>query len=38
VAVTLRRDPIPYLVALVTAANIGSTATVIGNPQNMLSR
>ncbi len=28
--------PIPYLVALVTAANIGSVATIIGNPQNML--
>ncbi len=32
----LRRDPIPYLVALVTAANVGSVATIIGNPQNML--
>ncbi|HZL37402.1 MAG TPA: anion transporter [Tepidisphaeraceae bacterium] len=30
-----RRDPIPYLVALATASNIGSAATVIGNPQNM---
>ncbi|MBN1426254.1 anion transporter [Candidatus Fermentibacteria bacterium] len=30
------RNPIPYLVALATAANIGSTATIIGNPQNML--
>lgn len=28
--------PIPYLIALVTAANIGSVATIIGNPQNML--
>jgi len=29
-------NPVPYLVALVTAANIGSAATLIGNPQNML--
>lgn len=32
----LRRNPIPYLVGLVTAANIGSAATITGNPQNML--
>ncbi len=31
-----KRDPIPYLMALATAANIGSAATIIGNPQNML--
>lgn len=30
------RDPIPYLVAVATAANVGSAATIIGNPQNML--
>jgi Na+/H+ antiporter NhaD/arsenite permease-like protein len=30
-----RRDPIPYLVALATSSNIGSAATLIGNPQNM---
>ena len=35
-AVALRRNPLPYLVALVTAANLGSVATIIGNPQNML--
>jgi Na+/H+ antiporter NhaD/arsenite permease-like protein len=35
-AVTLRRNPIPYLVALVTAANVGSVAAITGNPQNML--
>jgi Na+/H+ antiporter NhaD/arsenite permease-like protein len=29
-------NPIPYLIALATAANVGSTATIIGNPQNML--
>jgi Na+/H+ antiporter NhaD/arsenite permease-like protein len=32
----LRQPPIPYLIALVTAANIGSTATITGNPQNMI--
>lgn len=32
----LRRNPLPYLVALVTAANVGSVATLMGNPQNML--
>jgi Na+/H+ antiporter NhaD/arsenite permease-like protein len=26
----------PYLIALATAANIGSTATIMGNPQNAL--
>lgn len=32
----LRRNPLPYLAALATAANIGSVATITGNPQNML--
>lgn len=36
VASQVGRSPIPYLMALATAANIGSTATIIGNPQNML--
>lgn len=36
VTLALRRNPIPYLVALATAANIGSVATITGNPQNML--
>jgi Na+/H+ antiporter NhaD/arsenite permease-like protein len=36
VTTTLKRDPVPYLIGLVTAANIGSTATITGNPQNML--
>ena len=31
-----RLDPIPFLLALACAANIGSAATLIGNPQNML--
>ena len=29
-------DPMPYLLALACAANVGSAATLIGNPQNML--
>lgn len=33
---SLKRNPIPYLIALATAANIGSTATLTGNPQNMI--
>ncbi len=36
VALDLDRDPVPYLVGQATAANIGSAATLIGNPQNML--
>lgn len=28
--------PLPFLIALVTAANIGSVMTLTGNPQNML--
>jgi Na+/H+ antiporter NhaD/arsenite permease-like protein len=29
------RNPLPYLIALATSSNIGSVATLIGNPQNM---
>ena len=32
----LKRDPVPYLLAVAMAANIGSTATITGNPQNIL--
>jgi Na+/H+ antiporter NhaD/arsenite permease-like protein len=32
----LKRNPLPYLVALATASNVGSTATLTGNPQNMI--
>jgi Na+/H+ antiporter NhaD/arsenite permease-like protein len=32
----LRRDPIPYLIGIATASNIGSLATITGNPQNMI--
>jgi Na+/H+ antiporter NhaD/arsenite permease-like protein len=31
-----RLPPGPYLIALATSANIGSAATLVGNPQNML--
>jgi len=31
-----RRNPLPYLIALATSSNIGSTATLTGNPQNMI--
>ncbi len=29
-------NPIPFLLGLVMSSNIGSAATIIGNPQNML--
>jgi Na+/H+ antiporter NhaD/arsenite permease-like protein len=29
-------EPLPYLLAVATASNIGSVATITGNPQNML--
>ena len=29
-------DPLPFLLALACAANVGSAATLIGNPQNIL--
>ncbi|HYV85455.1 MAG TPA: anion transporter [Patescibacteria group bacterium] len=32
----LRLPAAPYLIALVTAANIGSSCTILGNPQNAL--
>ena len=31
-----RLDPVPYLLGLAAGANVGSAATLIGNPQNML--
>ena len=38
VAGCLRRglDPVPFLIAVACASNVGSAATLIGNPQNML--
>lgn len=38
-AVSLLRsglNPVPFLIALAVSSNIGSAATIIGNPQNML--
>ena len=32
----LRFDPVPHLIGLATAANVGSTGTITGNPQNMI--
>ena len=32
----LRRNPVPYLLAVAMASNIGSVATITGNPQNMM--
>ncbi len=36
IAAAAKRNPIPYLIALATSANIGSVATLTGNPQNMI--
>jgi Na+/H+ antiporter NhaD/arsenite permease-like protein len=32
----LGRNPVPYLLAIAMASNVGSTATITGNPQNMI--
>ena len=32
----LKRNPVPYLIGLATATNVGSTATITGNPQNII--
>ncbi|HWY49127.1 MAG TPA: anion transporter [Bryobacteraceae bacterium] len=36
IAETLDRNPVPYLLAVAMASNIGSVATITGNPQNMM--
>jgi len=36
VTLRLKQNPIPYLLAVAMASNIGSVATITGNPQNML--
>jgi Na+/H+ antiporter NhaD/arsenite permease-like protein len=36
IVVRLKRNPVPYLLAVAMASNIGSTATITGNPQNMI--
>jgi Na+/H+ antiporter NhaD/arsenite permease-like protein len=32
----LRRNPVPYLLAVAMGSNVGSVATITGNPQNMM--
>jgi Na+/H+ antiporter NhaD/arsenite permease-like protein len=32
----LGRWPVPYLLAVAIASNVGSTATITGNPQSMM--
>jgi Na+/H+ antiporter NhaD/arsenite permease-like protein len=34
--VRLGRDPVPYLLAVAMASNVGSVATITGNPQNIM--
>lgn len=36
VTMALNRNPLPYLLAVAISSNIGSTATITGNPQNMM--
>jgi Na+/H+ antiporter NhaD/arsenite permease-like protein len=36
IATTLRLSPIPFVLAEVLASNIGGTATLIGDPPNIL--
>jgi Na+/H+ antiporter NhaD/arsenite permease-like protein len=36
IVLTLKRNPVPYLLAVAMASNIGSVATITGNPQNMM--
>lgn len=36
ITLRLRRDPLPYLIGLGISANIGSVATITGNPQNLI--
>ncbi|MGH7122352.1 MAG: anion transporter [Acetobacteraceae bacterium] len=33
---SLERNPVPYLLAVTMAANVGGVATITGNPQNMI--
>ncbi|GLK57120.1 Na+/H+ antiporter NhaD/arsenite permease-like protein [Methylopila capsulata] len=32
----LKRNPVPYAIAIAIASNVGSVATITGNPQNMI--
>ena len=33
---SMNRKPAPYLLAVAMASNVGSTATITGNPQNIM--
>ena len=35
-AISLKRNPLPYLLAVAMASNTGSVATITGNPQNIM--
>jgi Na+/H+ antiporter NhaD/arsenite permease-like protein len=35
-ALSLKRNPVPYLLGVAMASNAGSVATITGNPQNMM--
>ena len=35
-AIGLRRNPVPYLLGVAMASNVGSVATITGNPQNIM--
>jgi len=35
-ALSLKRNPLPYLLAVAMASNAGSVATITGNPQNIM--
>lgn len=36
IAARLRLNPVPYLLAVAMGSNVGSVATITGNPQNMM--
>jgi Na+/H+ antiporter NhaD/arsenite permease-like protein len=36
IVLALKRNPVPYLLAVAMASNVGSVATITGNPQNMM--
>jgi Na+/H+ antiporter NhaD/arsenite permease-like protein len=36
IVLAMERNPVPYLLAVAMASNIGSVATITGNPQNMM--
>ncbi len=36
ITLALQRNPVPYLLGVAMGANVGSVATITGNPQNMM--